>query len=242
MSEPKIRMTDKKIELMEELKAKEKRTTKQQETLDELVYTYNNPQLSEGAKNYCQLWLKEQIYNRTKEFTSKYTDKGNEVEQESINFASEHLGWGMCFKNEKYFENDYMTGTPDIVLSDKVIDMKNNWDCFTFPLFDTEPDQNYEYQLQGYMELSEKENALLVHTLMDTPDLLIQDEIRRYSWKHGMIDLPAETEQEIMDRMVYKDVPIEKRIKVFELKKNQETIDRIKKRVLMCRNYIETLK
>jgi hypothetical protein len=31
-----------------------------------------------------------------------------------------------------------MTGTPDVILEDKIIDIKNSVDCFTFPLNEKE--------------------------------------------------------------------------------------------------------
>ena len=97
-----------------------------------------NPQrktdtISKTTKSYCQDWLKEQIYGRKKEFSSKYTDKGNEVEQDSLNYIAQNLGYDELIKNEKSFENDFLTGTPDAILSDHLIDVKNSWDCYSFP-------------------------------------------------------------------------------------------------------------
>ena len=42
-----------------------------------IMYDRDNPQLPAGAKTYCRTWLKEQLYDRRKGFSSKYTDKGN---------------------------------------------------------------------------------------------------------------------------------------------------------------------
>lgn len=33
------------------------------------------PSLQAGAKTYLQKWMKEQLYNRTKEFTNQFTEK-----------------------------------------------------------------------------------------------------------------------------------------------------------------------
>ena len=63
--------------------------------------------ISKATQTFLEQWLKEHIYRRKKEFSSKYTEKGIQVENTSIEFASEQLGWGMVFKNEKYFENDW---------------------------------------------------------------------------------------------------------------------------------------
>ena len=109
--------------------------------------------MGKTAQSYCEQWLKEQIYQRRYELTSKYTNKGNSVEQESIDFAASVLGWGMTFKNEQPAHNDFMTGTADIVTMRVVRDMKNSWDCFTFTLFDDEPTKDNILLVQGYMEL-----------------------------------------------------------------------------------------
>ena len=45
--------------------------------------------LSVGAKSYVQGLAKEHVLGRRMEFTSKYTSKGNECEQDGINLLSE---------------------------------------------------------------------------------------------------------------------------------------------------------
>ena len=93
--------------------------------------------LSQTAKTYLETWLKEQLYEKRINFSSKYTDKGIEVEDLSIDFLS-NIRNTFLAKNEKNFENDFMTGTPDIILKDKIIDIKNSWSFATFPIFENE--------------------------------------------------------------------------------------------------------
>jgi len=198
--------------------------------------------ISKTTQSFLEVWIKEQIYKRPKEFSSKYTEKGKEVENASIEFASRYLNIGMIFKNEKNFSDDFITGSPDIILNDTVIDIKNSWDCFTFPLLDTEcPNDDYYWQLQGYMALTDKPKARLVYTLMDTPSMLIDDEIRRQSWKMGFIDLPVEFEQEIIYKMTYQDIPEDLKIKTFDIPRNDEDIEKIYTQVKKCREYIELI-
>lgn len=198
--------------------------------------------ISKTTQSYVEDWIKEQVYGRTKEFTSKYTEKGKDVEQDSIDFACKMLGLGMMFKNDKMFENDYLIGTPDIILKDEVIEMKNSWDCFTFPLLDLEiPNDLYYWQIQGYLALTGKAKARLIYTLMDTPDHLIKDEIRRYQWKLNMIDVPIEMEQEIYDRMTYAGIPDSQRFKCFEVFRDDLDIKMIYEQVEKCRQYINQI-
>src|SRR4051812_20906225 len=90
-------------------------------------------ELPTGAKTYLHKWLTEQLYDRTKTFTSKYTEKGNTMEDEAINYLANYYGWGLVSKNDEFFKNDVMMGTPDLVLASLIPDIKNSWDCFTFP-------------------------------------------------------------------------------------------------------------
>lgn len=196
--------------------------------------------MGETAKTYCENWVKEQLYARRKEFTSKYTDKGNEVEASSIEYVSEQLGWGLVTKNELHFTDEWMTGTPDIILADSVEDIKNSWDCFTFPLFDTEiPEKKYYWQGQVYMALTGKQTFRLVYTLMNAPEHLIEQEARRSAdWQ----EVEAELYDAVRDRMTYDELSSDLRIKRFDILRNEEDIARIRTRVEQCRAYIQTLR
>lgn len=195
--------------------------------------------MGETAKTYCENWVKEQLYARRKEFTSKYTDKGNECEESSIEYAAEHFGWGLVAKNEEHFEDELMTGTPDIILAESVEDIKNSWDCFTFPLFDTDiPEKKYYWQGQVYMALTGKSTFGLVYTLMNAPDHLIEQEARRSAdWQ----EVEAELYDAVRDRMTYDGLNTDLRIKRFEIARNEEDIARIEKRVQECREYIKQI-
>jgi hypothetical protein len=177
-------------------------------------------QLSKTAQTYAQEWLKEQIYGRRKDISSKYLDKGNQLEEESIEFLTNNSDYGFLIKNEEHFENDFLTGTPDIITKDEVIDMKNSWDCFTFPLFfDAIPNKDYMYQLQGYMALTGLKKAKLVYTLMTTPkDINFGKEYN------------------------YDEIEAKYRIKTFVVERDDEIIEQIKLRVEEINNYINALK
>lgn len=173
--------------------------------------------LSQTCISYLEQWVKEQIYGTKKEIKSKYLTKGNEVENEAIEYYADAKGLGFVLKNQDYFENDFLTGTPDLIHGDTVYDLKSSWDCFTFPLFETKIDKNYEAQLQGYMALTGKEKAKLVYTLQNTPEELQWDE-------------PVD----------YSNLASELRIKEFEIDYNQEFMDKVHNRVIQCREYIKS--
>jgi hypothetical protein len=171
--------------------------------------------LSETCKTYLEEWAKESIYGVRKNIKSKYLTKGISVEDEAIEYYSEIAKLGFVLKNQDGFEDEFFTGTPDLIVGDTVYDFKSSWDCFTFPLFDTEPDKGYWMQLQVYMELTGLKKAKLVYTLQNTPDELEYDE-----------------------PMDYSNVPSHLRIKEFSFDYDPDFILSVKERVLECREYV----
>ena len=202
--------------------------------------------LSKTAQTYVQDWLRGQpeLYNRKKEFSSKYTYKGNQVEDDSIDFVAEMLDYPFLFKNEEYFENDWIKGTPDVIVSDHVIDVKNSWNQQTFPLFDTNvSNSDYYWQGQGYMWLTTKSRYKLIYTLMDAPLEQIEKAARMYCYQN-YLDLDLYFDQvyeEHFEQMTYSDVDPKLKIKVFEFERNDSDIELIKKRVEAARVYIDEL-
>lgn len=238
-----IGLTEKQIEDLSYLENKEKLTSLQEIKLNELRYKRDNPELPSGAKTYCQDWLKGELFYYQKMLTNKYLEKGNIMEDESIDLISDVLGYGFLIKNEKHFQNEYMMGTPDVIIKDHIIDVKNSWDCNTFPYFDEDvPDSGYYWQLQGYMALCDKPSAKLIYCLLDTPEHLIEREARYYCISQGYEELDMDIYTKVEKNMTYKNVPNQMKVKVFHIRRNDFDIQEIENRVIMCREYIEELK
>lgn len=198
--------------------------------------------LGKTGESYCETWLKEQIFSRRKEFGNKYTEKGLITEDNSIDFAAEMLGYGFLMKNEQFFENEFFTGTPDVILKDEVLDLKNSWDCFTFPYFEKEcPNSDYYWQAQVYMALTGRHKYKLIYTLSDTPEHLIEREARNYCYKNGYEELDEDIYLQFVEKMTYPNIPDHQKIKVFEISKNEEDIALIIDRVKECREFINKL-
>jgi len=88
-------LTDKQLETIKTLEDKAwDRTEKQEITLNDLIHKRDNPELPEGAKTYCKDWLKGQLFNYKKVLKNKFIDKGNIMEDESIDFICDQLGLG----------------------------------------------------------------------------------------------------------------------------------------------------
>ena len=198
--------------------------------------------LSKTCKSYLQELAIEEMYGIKKEFSSRYTDKGIEVERTSIDLVQDNCDFGFMYKNEEHFENDYLTGTPDVNTDNILLDVKSSYDATTFPWFEEEiPNKDYYYQLQGYMALCNKRKSVLAYCLVNTPFQIVEDEVRRAHWKEHLIDESEELRADVEARHNFDHIPPEKRIKTFEVRYDKEVIKAIYERIKECRKYYETL-
>jgi hypothetical protein len=198
--------------------------------------------LSQTAKTYIEEQVLRAKYGVIKTFSSRYTDKGNLVEDEAIEMASNALEMGFLYKNHEHFENEWLTGTPDVNTNDILLDVKSSWDATTFPFFATEiPTKDYYYQLQGYLELTGKTDALLVYCLVNTPIQMVEDEIRRAHWAAQLLEENYDLRDEVLKRHNFDHIPLNRRVKVFKVEKDEQVVNEIKERVELCREYYETL-
>ena len=198
--------------------------------------------LSQTAKTYIHELVLEHKYGIKKEFSSRYTDKGNAVEDESISLVNDVLELNFIYKNEEYFENDFITGTPDVNTEDVLLDVKSSWDATTFPFFETEiPTKDYFFQLQGYLWLTNKTEALLCYCLVDTPIEMVEDEIRRAHWKLHKLDEDMDLREEVESKHQFSHIPKNRRVKVFYVQKDEAVIEQIKEKIELAREYYNAL-
>lgn len=203
----------------------------------------SSAELPQGAKTYCETWYIQEKYNRKKDFYSKYIDKGLAVEHLGIKMLSRLQGLDL-HKNEEFFANDYIQGQPDVIENKIVFDIKSSWDIFSFPHFDKElPNDDYFWQLQCYMILTELREASVVYVLIDTPRPLIQQELKKLYYQSGGVaeDWTPETYAELEVNYRFDDVPDDRRIKVFSVPFDPTAEAKIRERVILCRNYINSI-
>ena len=198
--------------------------------------------LSQTAKTYLKELALEEKFGIRKEFSSRYTDKGNTQEDLAIEMASQVLNLPFALKNTEYFENEFIKGTPDLILEDEIIDIKCSWDGTTFPWFEDElPNKDYYWQLFGYMWLTGRTKARVVYCLVDTPEDIVQDEIRRTSWKKFEIDVTEETENEVRAKHEFSHISENKRVRAFKIELNEANIEQVKEKLLHAREYYNEL-
>jgi hypothetical protein len=242
-------ITDKQRAELAQLLDKVKLTEKQAIRRDELQAKLEaKPELSRGAKTYLEgLWV-EMTFKREKNFKSKYTDKGTEVEHETLHMANRVLDWGLDPEQidgmefiKKRLNNEFITGEPDVHMSPLLADGKSSWDIHTFPHFKEDIDPAYFAQGQGYMMLTGEKDFQLVYGLVDTPERLINDEVRRQEWSNGFIEIPLEMENDIRWSMTFEDIPERARVKRYTFQRDEEFISRIKECVELSREYLMEL-
>jgi hypothetical protein len=198
--------------------------------------------LSQTAKTYVEELAKEHLFGIKKVFKSRYTDKGNEVEEQAIELTEDVLGFEFLTKNEDYYQNDYIKGTPDIITTSLVIDVKSSWSGDTFPFFETElPNKDYYYQVMGYMWLTGKKNALISYCLINTPEEIVNDEIRRTAWGKYEIEPSEETIRDVVALHSFDHIPKDRRVKAFHVEYNEGVVNEMKTRIEHCRTYFNEL-
>lgn len=132
--------------------------------------------LSVGAKTYIKSLAKEFVYGFEENITSKYMDKGIQVEDKSIALYNRVFGTNYV-KNTVRKTNAWLTGECDVDTGAKIIDVKSPWSLATFPCFKEDAhDKDYEWQLRAYMMLWDYQKAELSYCMVSTPDELIRYE------------------------------------------------------------------
>lgn len=197
--------------------------------------------LSETAKTYLREVFIKEMFDREKEISNKYLEKGIYVEEESLTLVSNKLD-KLLIKNQQELSNEYIKGTPDVI-SNVIIDIKSSWDIYTFFKADG---KNFDYycQLQGYMWLTGLTAAQLAYCLTSAPEHLIVDEKRRAMYSSGLDESMlewTEIEDKIDKNMRFDDIDSNKRVKIFDFEYSEEFIGSLIEKVHYGRDYLNLL-
>ncbi|GIV35432.1 MAG: hypothetical protein KatS3mg031_2967 [Chitinophagales bacterium] len=201
--------------------------------------------LSETAKAFVEEYYISENFGRHKELVNKYITKGLQVEEDSITLYSKTTK-KFFVKNETTLENDYITGTPDLFIKKEneiveVIDIKSSWDIWTYFRGIRQLNPAYYWQVMGYMWLTGAKKASVVYCLVDTPEILINDEKRKLMWKIGAIsdedEIYKKAAAELEKNMRFEDIPESFRITIWPVEYDEQEVAAIKERVEKCRSY-----
>lgn len=163
-------------------------------------------------------------------------EKGNLVEVESIKLLS-RLDNRPYEKNEQRFTNVYLSGIPDIIVNDYIIDVKSSYDADSFfrnlhgDLSDV-----YFWQMQGYFYLTGIRSGEVSFCLVETPKAILDKIIADILSKNNKY-----TESELRSKFSYDDIPEEDRRIKFLVERDDEAISKIPERINNCRKFLAYL-
>jgi hypothetical protein len=130
--------------------------------------------LSQTAKSYIIQKAKEDFFEYRSELNSKYITKGLAQEQDSINLLN-LVRLEDYKKYEHRAENEWLTGSCDIITENIIIDIKTSWSLDTFPAttYELKDISDYEWQGRAYMWLYDRPRFELCYVMVTTaPELL----------------------------------------------------------------------
>ena len=205
--------------------------------------------LSKTAKSYIEeVWRKNKFGYEEKVMTDPMK-KGLICEQDSMSLVQSVIGGSLRLRYNKELSNEYIKGTPDIVLfNDGIIeDIKTSYTLKTF--MDAELDSNYYGQGQGYMQLANELPNLkvpftqyrLIYCLVPTPDDMIQNERMRLGYK--FLDNENNPDYKDMDEQIQHNnniiskIPEIERVKVFPFEFDGGYISELYHRIRAAREY-----
>ena len=132
--------------------------------------------LGQTAKSYIIQKAKEDFFEYKTELNNKYVLKGIHQEQDSIDLLN-----AVRFENYKKYEhraeNEWLTGSCDIITEELIIDCKTSWSLETFPAtnYELKDLSDYEWQGRAYMWLYDRPRFELCYVMVSTADELLSD-------------------------------------------------------------------
>lgn len=207
-------------------------------------------ELSKTAKTYLlKIYIKAK-YDREKDITTKEMEKGITEEDVGIKMLGQFYGLELE-KNELPFENEYLTGHPDILnpfMYDwlHLHDTKLPWDIWTFMDNILSPlDAGYFGQMQGYMAITDAKTAEIDYILTDASERLINDEKRKLLYRMNVVSEESpeyiEAAAGVEINMIYPDMPLSEKILVFPIERDEDYIQKVYQKVIKCREYLQWL-
>lgn len=210
-----------------------------------------DPPLSKGCKTLLSGVYASEKYHKwspNKDIGSKHTEKGKEVESDGLNLVSVLDGVLLC-KNEERLQDDHFSGLPDsfegenIHNADIIHEIKCPWDIETFfSYLGKELIPQYYWQVQGYMALSGAKLAKIHFCLVDTPPHQIKRALDTLLSRMNVVSEYSPefivAQNELINNMTFGDIPISERRILFTVERNDDDIERARKRVEKCREYL----
>jgi hypothetical protein len=218
----------------------------QEKICDALKRDIDKVDISEGCKTHLlDVWIGNEFNRPTKDIRSKYIEKGIQMEEAGLVAYGIVKGW-IPEKCTERKDDGFIMGEIDFWKDDTIYDNKSSWSIWTFfkniKYLESPKSCPYYWQAQGYMKLWNKPKAVIVYTLLDTPEKLINNEKEYFRKDFVGSDKDLEDAlQEIEKNLTYSDIPIDRRIIEVPIERSEEDIEKISKVVKSCRTYLNGL-
>lgn len=256
-------ITEIQLKRLKELDEKPVRTEKQSIELTELILKRENSKvvkLGDTCISYLLeafAWETEKMFSISKEMDVEYFDRGRKTEPESIELLKE-VDKKEYIKNEERFENDFLSGIPDVIeikemigerepvfYAGAIVDIKSTKDYPTF-LYKIHKglDPGNREQLQGYGDILECNDLGVAFTLPTMPQSIREGYKMKLAYKmNAAIDQDKEFERawaNLERSMIFDHMPASKRVykipvEPFTPFEKQAVYDRVK----LCREWLD---
>lgn len=202
------------------------------------------PTLSDTCKRRLAQIYTEETTGRTKDIESEYLEKGLKTEEDSITLYSLRTNT-MYKKNKERVANGFVIGEIDFddEEQDLVVDTKSSWDVFSFDATVASPIKHiYWWQGQMYMWLKNRSRFRLAYCLNDTPSEIFQRLVKRM--RYNFIGEESDYQDaltKLAEKHTYSDLPLERKIRIYEIKRDDEKIEMAKSYIPHFRNYLKNI-
>lgn len=207
--------------------------------------------LTIGAKSYLKRLYGEIKYGKKSmamEKGTKYMNKGKIAEQEALELISFIDGIDYK-KNEQRLKNEFVSGIPDsfrgksIQEAEYIPDVKCSWGFEQFmENVDKPTNPVYWWQLQGYFDLTGASVGEVSYCLINTPPSIIEEEKMKLQRRMDIVTIESpeykEAEFNLINSMTFDDIPVLERRLKFEVKRDDDAIQRLHDRIPKCRDYL----
>jgi hypothetical protein len=85
--------------------------------------------------------------------------------------------------------------------------------------------------MQAYMWITGKRQAVVAYCLINTPYLILEDEVRREHWKQNVIGESDEIRAYVEAQHNFDHIPKHERVKLFYVDYNEQDIERAKEKI-----------
>ena len=198
--------------------------------------------LSQTAKSYLITVFIEEFYGRRYPTDNKYFEKGTIQEEDAITLLQETQDFGAIIleKNKQFYSNNFICGTPDLVLDDLVVDLKVAFGLNTLLAKDDDICKEYFYQLQSYGLLTGITNLQISYCLVDTPKYIIEAEIQREMRKNPFRLVPN-IEKEMYHLHTFSDIDPKNKVKSYQFELLPDFEMKLQRKVIAAREFLNEL-